>query len=426
MNISQGFSVARQAYRDELRREEERKNRELEREAREDQIATDKVVNSQTRRTAPGRGDADIAVNRSRLATANETERSAGIVGRRNRSDAGLAISQNASDGRRIASDEDADISGNVATTAENQQRLLNAPVEGEADRAVAVNRGNEARGKDRTLNGRVRATNAESTNRAAEANRKTNTVNIREEADAWEAQARQRRKELEALKDSLSRDSGALEIGEEEKFAESMTDFLQSMYETAKYSGERAADLLNDFDLNNDGDPDIVGAANVVIENGEIRVLNKDGQPVIDGSTGAPAIYDEEEFKAVLDSNKKQTTTGRSSSSSTKKPDINKYSTKVRDAVQDSVYGRLNINPEFDEIGVDVQEEIDLVSGVVDGAMNYSGLSLNNAVSKYGSPAKILKETGHSQADLTDAANQMGVSESEVLRQIMVKKFSQ
>jgi len=405
---SEGFAAARDAYKREKRHQEDKADRATERDARKDQIETNKVINEQTRRVAPGKGDADLASNRARAATAREQEKSSGIRGRADRSNASTQIAQNDSANRRLASDEESAISNNRANTAQNREREATASSAGIADRAENTNRANEAQGRDRTLRGRTNATNAESSNRAAEARRKNNTVGI----------------ELSALKDSLARDSGNLEAEEQTKFAESMNGFLQGVYETAKRNGPRGADLLNDFDLNNDGKPDITGAADIVFDNGEMRVVDAQGQPVIDGSTGEPAVYNEEEFKKVLEG---KTKTSRSKSStggsSTKKTDNSKYSTKVRDAVNDSVRARLGIDSDDTRANPKAQSEIDLISGAVDKAMASEGLSINEAMDKYGSPDKILRSTGFTRAQLEYAAKESGLSEEEVLRQAISRK---
>jgi len=117
-------------------------------------------------------------------------------------------------------------------------------------------------------------------------------------------------------------------------------------------------------------------------------------------------------EFKKVLEG---KTKTSRSKSStggsSTKKTDNSKYSTKVRDAVNDSVRARLGIDSDDTRANPKAQSEIDLISGAVDKAMASEGLSI------------ILRSTGFTRAQLEYAAKESGLSEEEVLRQAISRK---
>ena len=399
---SSGAIAGRDAFNAQRRLQEEKNDRARERAARDDEIETNRVTNEQIRRIAASRGDADLATNRATTATQDEVARSAGIQGRADRSRAGRGIAEDAARLSELPSETEAAISGNNADTATNRQTERSAASKGRADRA-------------------------ENRNAAAEANRKTNTVGIREEADKYEAQARQRKTELESVIASEALDSGEVEIEAQTRFADAMNDFLGSFYETALRDGPRAADLINDFDLNNDGNPDIVGAVDVVIEDGTISIIGENGKPVIDGSTGQPAVYQEEEYKKALTDGRKANSKNSSSTRDTRdsiEKDRNKYSKGVRDAARESVLGRLGIDDEVETVTPEAQDEIDLVAGAMDQAMAGSdGLTLNQALDKFGSPAKILRYAGFTQRQLTAAAEALGVSETQVLRDVLRRK---
>jgi len=398
--MSGGAIAGRERFNEEMRLAEDKRDRAIERDARKDQIATNKVNNEQSRRTASHKGDAVIAKSLADIATEHERETSAAIKGRRTRSDAQLAINTNASKNRQIDSSERAAITGNEADIANNEQSKKTAASKGRADRAENSNRAVEAGVRNRTAEGRVLATN-------------------------WESQNRQRQAELKAEVASLDLDSGVNEVEARMRKGEAIRKFLGEVYETSRTNGPRAADLINNFDLDDDGQPDIQGAVDVVTENGEIKVLGADGKPVIDGSTGAPAVYKESDFKKMVEDKQKPVKSSSSSSSASTTAldkDPNKYSTKTRQVVSDAVMANSGLGADATP-GVDEQKEIDLIAGIVDESMTGDDkLTMNQAMSKYGSKAKLIESAGYTTDQLADAAAKMGISEIEVLTRVLKK----
>lgn len=237
-------------------------------------------------------------------------------------------------------------------------------------------------------------------------------------------------RAKLEKLVSEETIASGVPSLSAEMQFSKAMRGFLGEVYQTALADGPRAADLINDFDWNNDGQPDIVGATDIVIDEAadEIRVLGGDGEPVIDGSTGEPAIYNIEQFKKALEGKDKSKTGGRGGS--TKKP-VDDFQ-KRYDRLEKTVRAEYELH-EDDIVTGEAAHDLDMRASIIDYATNTFGMKVNQAIGKFGSKRKIMQYTGITEGELQEAvrlANEQVGEEQynqwDLLRMLAEKQISE